>query len=267
MKNIDKLNSLLVDTQTLTNLLAERKNTNEYTISFFSQAFETAHHLLVELHALEAEQMELFSKQLEAHQSILRSLTTNIQLEELPKELIRIQEETLPVEMAVEQQEIVLEITETVEITEVIAIEAVTEIADIPEPVKAVDPVFANYIHNFVDSFIEKPVKKPIEKDITEMIEITIDKVVENHVDNSVDKVVYKVTRSDFKRAFTLNDLFLFRRELFKGDDALMHNTIDHLNQIETLNESLTYLQCEFSFDLESQTVKSFVSLLEKRFA
>ena len=265
MKNIDKLNSLLADTQTLTNLLAERKNTNEYTISFFSQAFETAHHLLLELHALEAEQMELFSKQLEAHQSILSSLTTNTQQEELPKELITLQEETLPIDIAVEQQqEIVLESTETVEITEVIA---VTETVDIPEPVKAVEPAFANYIHNFVDSFVEKPVNKPIEKDTTETIEITIDKVVENPVDNSVDKVVYKSTRSDFKRAFTLNDLFLFRRELFKGDDALMHKTIDHLNQIETLNESLTYLQCEFSFDLESQTVKSFVSLLEKRFA
>ena len=261
MKNIDKLNSLLADTQILTNLLAERKNTNEYTISFFSQAFETAHHLLVELHALEAEQMELFSKQLEAHQAILSSLTTNIQQEELPKELITLQEETLPIEITVEQQqEIVLEITETVEITEVIA---VTETADIPEPAKAIEPAFANYIHNFVDSFVEKPVNKPIDKETTKTIEIAIEQVV----DNSVNKVVYKSTRSDFKRAFTLNDLFLFRRELFKGDDALMHNTIDHLNQIETLNESLTYLQCEFSFDLESQTVKSFVSLLEKRFA
>ena len=261
MKNIDKLNSLLADTQTLTNLLAERKNTNEYTISFFSQAFETAHHLLVELHALEAEQMDLFSKQLEAHQSILSSLTTNIRQEKLPKELITLQEETIPIEITVEQQqEIVLEIAETVEITEVIA---VTETADIPDPVKAIEPAFANYIHNFVDSFVEKPVNKPIEKDTTETIEVAIDKIIEN----PVDKVIYKSTRSDFKRAFTLNDLFLFRRELFKGDDALMHNTIDHLNQIETLNESLTYLQCEFSFDLESQTVKSFVSLLEKRFA
>lgn len=262
MKNIDKLNNLLADTQKLTDLLAARKNTNEYTISFFSQAFETAHHLLIELHALEAEQMELFSKQLEAHQSILNSLTTNIQPAVSPFEEITRPKEILPIEDTVEPEQVIdFEVAlETIEVNETIEVSVTAEII---EPVKVVEPAFANYVHNFVDNFVDKPVNNSTDKGLDSTINQPIDKLV----DTTMDKGICKLNRPDFKKAFTLNDLFLFRRELFKSDNTLMNSTIEYLNQIETLDKSLTYLQQEFSFDAESQTTKSFIALLEKRFA
>jgi transcriptional regulator of met regulon len=301
MKNIDKLNNLLVNTQTLVNLLNEHKNTNEYTISFFSQAFETAHHLLVELHALEAEQMEQFSKQLEAHQLILNSLTQHVQKEETPQKENPLLNETPPIETDVETIQTnaattattQIETTETVQTTKTLEVIETTQAAEVVETIKVIETtetteqlktaetvkvselIFENVVHNFVDKPVHKPVDNSVDNDTIKAIDQSIDqlvhnavhKPVDNSVHNSVDKPVYNPNRPDFKKAFTLNDLFLFRRELFKGDNTLMNNTIEHLNQIQTLNESLTYLQCEFCFDFESQTVKSFVTLLEKRFA
>jgi hypothetical protein len=71
---------------------------------------------------------------------------------------------------------------------------------------------------------------------------------------------------SDFRKAFSLNDRFYFRRELFGGDEDKMNKAIADLNDIHSYEESIDYLNKRLQWNIEDVTVADFVRLLEKRF-
>ena len=71
---------------------------------------------------------------------------------------------------------------------------------------------------------------------------------------------------SDFRKAFSLNDRFRFKRELFKGDENLMNQVISTLNEIHTLQDSLEYVKTQLRWDMNDETVQDFIKLLDKRF-
>ncbi|MDR1624641.1 MAG: hypothetical protein LBS04_06690 [Tannerellaceae bacterium] len=70
----------------------------------------------------------------------------------------------------------------------------------------------------------------------------------------------------DLKKAFSLNDCFYFRRELFNGDAAKMNKVISDLNALRTYEESATYLNEKLNWNMEDTIVGEFMKLLEKRF-
>ncbi|MCS3064474.1 hypothetical protein NXX40_20010 [Parabacteroides distasonis] len=51
-----------------------------------------------------------------------------------------------------------------------------------------------------------------------------------------------KKNLSDFRKAFSLNDRFRFRRELFGGNEEKMNKAISDLNDLSSYEESVTYL-------------------------
>ena len=71
---------------------------------------------------------------------------------------------------------------------------------------------------------------------------------------------------SDFRKAFSLNDRFRFRRELFGGDEARMNKVINDLNDLHSYEDSVTYLNNELKWNIEDEAVADFIKLLEKRF-
>lgn len=70
----------------------------------------------------------------------------------------------------------------------------------------------------------------------------------------------------ELQKMMSINDRFLFRRELFDNDGDLWHKTIEELNHITSYEESLTYLQNHFVWDFESETFELLRSLLQQRF-
>ena len=70
----------------------------------------------------------------------------------------------------------------------------------------------------------------------------------------------------ELQKMMSINDRFLFRRELFDNDGDLMAKTIEKLNHITSYEESLTYLQNHFVWDFESETFELLRSLLQQRF-
>lgn len=70
----------------------------------------------------------------------------------------------------------------------------------------------------------------------------------------------------ELQKMMSINDRFLFRRELFDNDGELMGKTIDELNEITSYEESLAYLHNHFNWDFESETVDLLRSLLQHRF-
>ncbi len=82
----------------------------------------------------------------------------------------------------------------------------------------------------------------------------------------SLYDMIEKKNLSDFRKALNLNDRFYFRRELFGGDEAKMSKVISDLNDIQTYEESISYLNEKLNWNIEDATVTEFVKLLEKRF-
>jgi hypothetical protein len=78
--------------------------------------------------------------------------------------------------------------------------------------------------------------------------------------------VLGKRNLSDFRKAFSLNDRFYFRRELFGGDEDKMNKAIADLNELHSYEESIDYLNKRLQWNVEDATVADFVRLLEKRF-
>lgn len=82
----------------------------------------------------------------------------------------------------------------------------------------------------------------------------------------SLNDIIEKRQLSDFRKAFSLNDRFRFRRELFGNSDEKMNEAIDCLNNKQSYEDSLNYIISELHWNMEDETVADFVKLLERRF-
>ena len=71
----------------------------------------------------------------------------------------------------------------------------------------------------------------------------------------------------DLKKVITLNDRFLFCRELFGNNESIMNQVFSDLNMEESLESSVDYLQKRFSWDFEDKNVTDFIAILKKRFS
>ena len=82
----------------------------------------------------------------------------------------------------------------------------------------------------------------------------------------SLSDVLEKRNLSDLRKAFSLNDRFRFRRELFGGDEARMNRTIGDLNELHSYEASVAYLNDELKWNVDDPAVADFLLLIEKRF-
>ncbi|MDL2282044.1 hypothetical protein LJC44_02870 [Parabacteroides sp. OttesenSCG-928-G06] len=82
----------------------------------------------------------------------------------------------------------------------------------------------------------------------------------------SLNDILEKNNLADLRKAFSLNDQFRFRRELFGGDELKMSLAIADLNKLQSYEDSVVYLQEELLWDLEEPAVADFLLLIEKRF-
>ena len=62
-----------------------------------------------------------------------------------------------------------------------------------------------------------------------------------------------------------LNDKFLYIRELFKGDNILYNNAIQHFDQADSLKNALDFIHQNFDWDEKSETTQKFINLLHRR--
>ena len=77
---------------------------------------------------------------------------------------------------------------------------------------------------------------------------------------------VTSAPKTDIRRLLTLNDRFLFQRELFRGDVGLMNFTFDEINKLTTFEEAVKYIESNFKWDMELPEVKDFLNITERHF-
>ncbi len=95
-----------------------------------------------------------------------------------------------------------------------------------------------------------------------------------NKTKNDFNRVVYSINDTiktspsviDLKRGISLNDRFLFQRELFDNDRNKMNNTIEKLNNLGSYEEAEEYIRENVSVDLENPIIIDFLSIIRKEF-
>ena len=66
----------------------------------------------------------------------------------------------------------------------------------------------------------------------------------------------------DIRKLLTLNDKFLFRRELFGGNDAEMSDTLDLIASMHSLAEAEEYAYDDLQWDPEAPVVRDFMAVI-----
>lgn len=70
----------------------------------------------------------------------------------------------------------------------------------------------------------------------------------------------------NLRQAFSLNDRFLYSRELFDGDMKMFDSTLKTLERVDDFSVAEDYFYNELDWDRENPTVQAFMERLETRF-
>ncbi len=81
-----------------------------------------------------------------------------------------------------------------------------------------------------------------------------------------VDKKLSRSVARDIKRAFTINDKFLFRRELFGNSNQQYNDALDLIAQMTSFAEAESYFFGNYGWDTENGHVKRFMEIIENYF-
>ena len=124
---------------------------------------------------------------------------------------------------------------------------------------------------------IEKPVTiEPEPTKPAKKVEISGDVVPEKRLlndflqgKNSVHDLSSKLQTkpiNDLTKAFGINDKFQYTRELFNNDSTLFQNTVQTLNEMNSIEDALIYIGAHFEWQADSPTVIKFIEILQRRY-
>ena len=236
MGDKEKMDYLLVDIRELEKLVASMRDAEIYPVSFFSQAYTTTQKIVDNLQSIEADQLALFKEQMEKHRALI-------------KKAERLEAEAALVTQMQEQESNY----EPVQEMELPSVEELKEEESVAIPVEATVAA-------------EKTVSEPAASiSSASSHATTLEQSIPHAV--SLNEVIQKKFLADFRKAFSLNDRFRFRRELFGGDEGRMNEAISDLNELQSFEESITYLDKKLKWNVEDEAVADFIKLLEKRFS
>ena len=237
MGDKEKMDYLLVDIRELEKLVASMRDAEIYPVSFFSQAYTTTQKIVDNLQSIEADQLALFKEQMEKHRALI-------------KKAERLEAEAALVTQ-MQEQEFTYEPVQEMELPSVEELNEEKESVATPAEVTVA---------------AEKTVSEPAASlSSASSHATTLEQSLPHSI--SLNEVIQKKFLADFRKAFSLNDRFRFRRELFGGDEGRMNEAISDLNELQSFEESITYLDKKLKWNVEDEAVADFIKLLEKRFS
>lgn len=271
----DKIEQLLDEISELEKLVKTIKLDDDLSIRTLSECGNITFSILEHIKQLEAEKIRMMSVRMAEQQEELMRLTALFEKYQTSAEMYKehiaspvpkvetIQEnEVEVVESEPEKQESV----ETTEKTEEVVVAAET----CPDEKVEVEEKATEIVEETIDTPVVKEEEKAEETVVPEVHETAapvIPTVIEERSQPlSLNDIIEKRQLSDFRKAFSLNDRFRFRRELFGNSDEKMNEAIDCLNNKQSYEDSLNYIISELHWNMEDETVADFVKLLERRF-
>lgn len=98
----------------------------------------------------------------------------------------------------------------------------------------------------------------------------TIDEFINDEPQNTGWTVEHKIAvneSKDLKHAFTINDRYRFKRELFANSEIEMNDTLNLLSAMTTISEAEEYFFEDLEWDKDNDDVKDFMAIIQKHFA
>ena len=83
---------------------------------------------------------------------------------------------------------------------------------------------------------------------------------------SSPKAAVYGKPVDDIRQAISLGDRFLYQRELFGQNAELMQRTLTEINELQSFDEAMSYINSRFQWDSESNSYQQFIVSLHRRF-
>ena len=82
----------------------------------------------------------------------------------------------------------------------------------------------------------------------------------------SLEEKLARERARDIFRAFTLNDKFRFRRELFRNSQDEFDETLNVISQMSSITEAEEYIYDDLCWDPDNEDVKAFMDVVAKHF-
>ena len=82
-----------------------------------------------------------------------------------------------------------------------------------------------------------------------------------------LDRKLSRKVMADIRKAFTVNDKFLFRRELFGNSAQQYDEAMNLISEMKSYDEARDYFFCQFGWDPENSQVKRFMEILSNHFS
>lgn len=235
MMHKENLEYLLSDVQNLETLVKGLLQEEFLPVQSLSRTCNLAYTILEKLKAIESEQLQQLNIRLVEQQEELNHLSVLL-------EQYRTMAETYKANIRSAKQEL----------------EAAEKAKQVIPPMGKPAPA-EEMLQNVTPKAKEVEAVKPLAEEMQTP-------VAEKSCTRLLHDVLGKQNLADFRKAFSLNDRFRFRRELFHGDETLMNQVIMDLNQTVSLQEAMDYIKKHLSWDFKEEAVADFMKLLEKRY-
>ncbi len=294
MEQKNSLNKLLSDIQELEYLVRELLNQDTLSIQTLSFSGNKASIILDNIKAIEKEEIQSMKNKLTEQQAELNNLSVLLsqyqQMADTCRKKIIIQKEevkeaeTLLVEKPLEpeynpvsEESLPRETPETNNLNQPKDFESEApndafRLHDTEPKQNTEAPIEHPVINQNTQESVIKEITVPSKPEIIAEHINAVEKTQEHNLSGiaknniSLNDILEKKNLSDFRKAFSLNDRFRFRRDLFHNNENQMNQVISDLNQIGSLDQAIEYINQNLSWDMNSEPVVDFMKLLEKRY-
>jgi hypothetical protein len=176
-----------------------------------------------------------------------------IQIEEKHESVVEFVDDS-PIEEEVQEPVVVAEtVIEKPEVTQETPIEKTQERKPVPQQ----QNLFATNNSNGV-----KTIGEQLGQNKTSLNE----RLSSTNTPNDVASKIGQKPINDIKAAIGIGDRFLYIRELFNGNNDDFEQTIQHLNSFTNFNQAQEYLNNNYAWDNNQETVANFINVVKRRY-
>lgn len=129
-------------------------------------------------------------------------------------------------------------------------------------------------IHELEPEIIDDSITDILEKSSNDNLEIeNIDDSQDINDDETLnhsctlDEKLARQGTTDLKRAFTINDRYRFKRELFGNSDTEFADIINMLSAMSSISEAEEYVYMDLEWDKDNEEVKDFMTIVSLYFS
>ncbi|MBK5195869.1 MAG: hypothetical protein JJE08_07555 [Proteiniphilum sp.] len=283
-KRDEYVDQLLSDLKTLEERVIAIKKSDTMPFSFFSESFDTTQNITRLLHEMQLMQIDEMKHQMERLVMFLSESETQTQSQQTQSQQVLVKNEHERAEVMKQEEEAapyaVSEASAAVGLHESAGVSETTETGagetpafDEQKPAETKkEEAVLHEGNSFAGGIILPEYKNPRNADrMASPVKPNPPTPEKEREEKPVITTLNDAIKAppavlDLKRGISLNDRFLFQRELFNNDRHEMNNVMIKLNAIDNYMSAEEYLRKSTSWSFDDPVVKNFLQAIKKGF-